>query len=95
MSKHVGLWSLILVSCVFLFIGAAGADTISVTGSFTSFSGVVLGTDTFYQFCPGTTCVGGPGTAGGTQICPDTGCGSISKIEGIECFGSTPNVRDT
>jgi hypothetical protein len=77
MSKHVGLWSLILVSCVFLFIGAAGADTISVTGSFTSFSGVVLGTDTFYQFCPGTTCAGGPGTAGGTQICPDTGCGSV------------------
>src|SRR5205085_5072891 len=73
---HVPFWSLMLVFCVLLFAGAAGADTISVTGSFTSFSGVVLGSDTFYQFCPGATCAG-PSPAPGTLICPDTGCGSV------------------
>ena len=79
MSKHMGFWSMIVLSCVVLLAGTARADDISITGSFTSFSGVVLGNDSFYEFCPGSSCGGilPPGGSFATKICPDTGCGSV------------------
>ena len=75
MSKRVFFGALAVLSCVVLLTAAAQADTISVTGSFTSFSGTVSvnGSNT-YDFCPASTCATFSPGPYGTTICPDAGC---------------------
>ena len=52
------------VPFVVMAVAPARADLVSVTGGFTSFSGVVIGN-------------AGPSFINGTQICPDTGCDTV------------------
>jgi len=57
------------------FFGCSPSTHHSSHGNIHWLQRVVLTTDSFYQFCPGSIC-GDPGPIGGTQICPDTDCGS-------------------
>jgi hypothetical protein len=94
MSKRVVFCCLVVVSCVFLFAGAARADTIGVTGSFTSFTGGILGGgQTFFDFCPAQSCgvIGPP--PGPVPTCPDAGCGTSLGIAHVS-FGGNP-TQDT
>jgi hypothetical protein len=97
MSKYVGFWSLVVVSCVFLFAGSTRADDIDirVTGSFTSFTGSILGGgQTFFEFCPADAC-GVIGLPPGWPFptCPDAGCGTFLGIAHVP-FGGNPK-QDT
>jgi hypothetical protein len=75
MTKHRALVVLFAACCVLLVTGTAKADDITVTGAFTSFTGIVI-SGNLIDSCGAGVC----GTAGfpgpGTQLCPDTGCGT-------------------
>jgi hypothetical protein len=75
MSKRLVFFSLVVASLVLLSGAAARADSVRVTGSFTSFTGVVLGDSgpSYIDFCPGSSC-GAPVPVPHHQVCPDTGC---------------------
>jgi hypothetical protein len=64
MTKRFWLSTLPLVA---LAVAPARADLVSVTGGFTNFSGNVIGNDA-------------PSFINGTQVCPDSGCGTLFDI---------------
>jgi hypothetical protein len=91
-------WCRLLKACwVVLGVvsGTAQAERITVTGAFTSFSGVVLGGgQSFMQFCPAGAC-GGPGPGPFTStICPDAGCTSALGLA-TRSLGGRPNQDTT
>lgn len=89
MSKRVVLCGLV-VFCFIFFAGTASADTIQVTGAFTSFTGTVLGQGvSFVQYCPAQTCgFAGPPPPNFGLVCPDSGCGTPVGIAHVPLGGN-------
>ncbi len=80
--KKTNLGSLLLLTlvCVFVIPTAARADSVTITGAFTSFTGnVIPNGNTLMYYCPGVQCIVPPGSPP-PVICPDAGCKSPSNM---------------
>jgi hypothetical protein len=72
MSKHI--WFVVFAACCLLLVtGTAQADTVRVTGAFTSFTGIVTNQN-LMDWCGADQCgsIGLPSPP--VTLCPDTGC---------------------
>jgi len=76
MSKHTGWFVLLAACCLLLITGTVQADNVSITGAFTSFTGVVTN-QSLLDWCPADQCgsIGPPSQ--GVQLCPDAGCSTF------------------
>jgi len=81
MTKYRGLVVLLAACCVLLVTGTAKADDITVTGAFTTFTGIVTNQN-LIDWCGAGVC-GTPGFPGpGVQLCPNcaTPVGLVSNF---------------